>query len=485
MPDIFQELNNLADSDMYPFHMPGHKRNVESTPLKGAFRCDITEIDGFDNLHHEEGIILEAEKRAAMLYGADDTFFLINGSTSGVLAAISATVSRNGKILAARGSHRSFYHAAYLRQLDIEYLPVKMMEEYGIYDGYSRGDVEDALKKADGIEAVFITAPTYEGRCSDVEGIAKACHERGIPLIVDAAHGAHFGFGEGVPESAVHQGADLVINSVHKTLPAMTQTALIHVKGNLVDRQRLKRFLSIYQSSSPSYVLMSSIDLCVKEMEEKGEVFVRNLLKYRGKIKEAAGELDNLCIPDTDILQDPAKVLIFTGNASMTGQELYDILREDYSLQLEMAGEKYALAIITGWDTEEGINRFINALKEIDKRMNQANKEDDTGKAKEKGAPEVTASIPKRALLLHEAWEEETEAVELQECEGRIAGDFVCLYPPGIPLIVPGEVIDKRFLESISEYIALNLNVQGVLTLKNGENKGIIGKRGLLCVKQK
>ncbi len=488
MPDIFQELNLLADSDMYPFHMPGHKRNVESTPLKGAFRCDITEIDGFDNLHHEEGIILEAEKRAAALFGAKETFFLVNGSTSGVLAAISAAVSRNGKILSARGSHRSFYHAAYLRQLDIEYLPAKMMKEYGIFDGFSREDVENALKEAGDVEAVFITSPTYEGRCSDVEGIAKACHERGIPLIVDAAHGAHFGLGEGIPESAVHQGADLVVSSVHKTLPSMTQTALIHLTGSLIDRNKLKKFLSIYQSSSPSYVLMSSIDLCVKEMQENGNEFCLKLLKYREMIQEAAKKLDNLSIPGLDILQDPAKVLIYTGSLAMTGQKLYDILREDYSLQLEMAGEKYALAIITGWDTPEGINRLIAALKEIDQRLIN-NEVDESHNEPPKVAEQEDLGemprIPRRALLLHEAWEEETEAVDLRECEGSIAGDFVCLYPPGIPLIVPGEVIDREFIESISGYIAKNLNVQGVLSLEKGENKGIIGKRGLVCVKQR
>ncbi len=477
MPDIFQELCTLADSDMYPFHMPGHKRNLESTPLKGAFRCDITEIDGFDNLHNEEGLILEAEERAARLYGADATFFLVNGSTAGVLAAVSASVSEKGRILAARGSHKSFYNGAYLRHLDIEYLPIKMMEIYGIFDGYNIEDVEDALSKSTGIEAVFITSPTYEGRCSDVEGIAKVCHERGIPLIVDCAHGAHFGFGEGVPKSPVQLDADIVIMSVHKTLPSMTQTALIHVNSKLVDRQKLKRFLRIYQSSSPSYVLMSSIDLCIREMRDNGKRYIDTLVGYRQMIQEGTKGCKKLRIPDLSELQDPAKVLIYTGNASMTGQQLYDILREDYHLQLEMAGEKYALAIITGWDTKEGIKRLIDAVNEIDGRL----KPDDTLCKKTK----VESYIPERALLLSEAWDSEAEEVELWESEGRIAGDFVNLYPPGIPLIVPGEIIDKAFLENVSRYIAEGLNVQGILELENGENKGIIGKRGILCVKQR
>ena len=289
MPDLYQELIRLAESDMYPFHMPGHKRNCLSTPLEGAFRCDITEIDGFDNLHDEAGIILQAEERANSLYGADKTYFLVNGSTSGVLAAVSTAVHKGGTVLAARASHKSFYHAAYLRDLDIRYLPDNTEKELNIPGRYSAKDVENCL--TDDVEAVFITSPTYEGKCSDIRGIAEACHKRGIALIVDEAHGAHFGFGkeysdakggfEALPKSAVSEGADLVIHSTHKTLPSMTQTALIHVQGNIVDKGLLKRFLRIYQSSSPSYVLMSSIDLCMKEMEEKGDEFVRNLLKYR------------------------------------------------------------------------------------------------------------------------------------------------------------------------------------------------------------
>ncbi len=488
MPDLYQELIKLADSEMYPFHMPGHKRNEQSTPLKGAFRCDITEIDGFDNLHGEEGIILEAEKRAAKLYGSGETFFLINGSTSGVLSAISAAVSFGGTILAGRGSHRSFYHAAYLRHLNIEYLPAKIMDKYGIFDGFSEEDVENALKDTDKkVEAVFITSPTYEGRCSDVEGIAKVCHRRGIPLIVDAAHGAHFGFGDDIPESAVHQGADIVINSVHKTLPAMTQTALIHVQGDIVDKCLLKRFLTIYQSSSPSYVLMSSIDLCIREMQDNSKQYTQALLKYRKMLQDAADLFQNLLIPSTLELQDPAKVLIYTGFTAMTGQKLYDILREDYSLQLEMAGEKYALAIITGWDTDEGIERLIKALKEIDEGYgltpNSTERKSINRRVSEKSSS-TKIQIPQKRLSLYEAWDLESEIVPLEKCAGRIAGGFINLYPPGIPLIVPGEVIDESLIKNIKKYEAENLNVQG-LENKKEENKGIIVKRGFLCVKQK
>ncbi len=485
MPDIYQELNRLAESDMYPLHMPGHKRNLQSTPLQGAFRCDITEIDDFDYLHDEKGIILEAEQRANALYGADYTYFLVNGSTSGVLSAVSAALQEGGAILAARGSHRSFYHAAYLRRLEIEYLKAKMIQPYGIFDGYTAEDVERALDNSKrNIKAVFITSPTYEGRCSDVAGIAAVCHKRGIPLIVDEAHGSHFGLGEGVPQGAVQQGADLVIHSLHKTLPAMTQTALIHLQGDLVDKAVLKRFLGIYQSSSPSYILMSSIDLCINQMQEEGHEYIRRLTQYRELIQTEAQNLKHIRVPGRDELEDPAKVLVYVDPAAMTGQQLYDILREEYHLQLEMAGEKYALAIITGSDREEGIKRLSAALKEIDASLEAREP------AQTQPTPHYDFSakeIPQEALPLWRAWDEEKETVPLKQAAGRIAAGFVNLYPPGIPLIVPGEMITEDLIEDILRYLSLNLNVQGILNGEIRGNKGIIEdkERGIICVKQK
>jgi arginine/lysine/ornithine decarboxylase len=476
MPELYQELVKLSGSDMYPFHMPGHKRNLESTPMKGAFRCDITEIDDFDNLHDEEGIILEAEERANRLYGADKTYFLVNGSSCGVLAALSAAVPENGAVLAARGSHKSFYHAAYLRHLDIHYLPYKINEEYGIPESYRAEDVAAALEK-EKVSAVFITSPTYEGKCSEVGAIAKLCHEKGIPLIVDEAHGAHFGFYQGdedikknsqeefasIPDSSVHQGADIVIHSVHKTLPSMTQTALIHVQGNLVDKALLKRFLRIYQSSSPSYVLMSSIDLAMKEIEQNGKDYFSKLLYFRNKIDKETSKTSYLKVVGRNDIEDAAKVLIFVKKHAMTGQALYDILRKEFRLQLEMAGEYYVLAIITGSDTEEGIDRLIAAVNEIDGRLSEAKEPQETDNL-------FVPTLPEKALSLCEAWDSSKERVRLRDCAGRISAEFINLYPPGIPIVAPGEVISQQIAEELNTFIKRHMNLQGVEALDDGEN---------------
>ncbi|WP_242952214.1 aminotransferase class I/II-fold pyridoxal phosphate-dependent enzyme [Butyrivibrio sp. YAB3001] len=481
--------------------MPGHKRNIESTPMKGAFRCDITEIDGFDNLHDESGIILEAEKRANSIYGSEETYFLINGSTCGVLSAVSAVMNEGETILAARGCHKSFYNAAYIKNLNIKFLPYKLNCKYGIPEVYNAQEI--AVCITDDVKAVFITSPTYEGKCSDLRGIAKICHEHGIPLIVDGAHGAHFGFkcknelannGDAfykqLPESAIEQGADIVIHSLHKTLPSMTQTALLHIQGKLVDRDRVKRFLRIYQTSSPSYILMASIDLCIKYIMENESEFVVRLIKIRNKLQFALKDCVNIEIPGKNIINDPAKVVIYVKNGAITGQRLYDILRERYNLQMEMAGEKFALAIITGWDTDDGIERLINAIKEIDatisesysgkhKTGNQDNKSDiqnefttDENLSNRKNV--IISDLPDKKMNIKEAWDSEKEVVDLESAQGHISGEFVNLYPPGIPILVPGEVISGSILEEIKQYLINNMNVQGLLD-----------RKGFLCVKQK
>lgn len=484
MHDLYHELIKLAESDNYPLHMPGHKRNSMSTPFEGAFRCDITEIDGFDNLHDESGLILDAERRANKLYGAKETFFLVNGSTSGVLSAVSTAASMGGTILAARGSHKALYHAAYIRNLDIKYLPYKINTELEIPEAYTAEDIRPYLSKD--IAAVFITSPTYEGKCSDIAEIAALCHEKNIPLIVDAAHGAHFGFGSAsdtdrsektskdyasVPESAATQGADIVIHSVHKTLPSMTQTALIHINGELIDRNLLKRYLRIYQSSSPSYILMASIEQCMEEMEKNGAEYIDKLLGYRNYLVAETAALRNIRIPGPDEIDDPCKVLITDASGTMTGQEIYDILRTEYALQLEMAGTRTALAIITGSDTKDGIERLIAALKDIDtkieetKQSNIERKKGNLFENPDRAEAIKTREIPPCKIKLSEAWDGMFEEISIDNAEGRISAEFINLYPPGIPIIVPGEMFTEEIVAEIKNCDDKNLNLQGIINI--------------------
>ena len=267
---LFDKLNQYATEDYYPWHMPGHKRNLELMKNFNPYAIDITEIDGFDNLHNAEDVILDSMNRAARLYHSKHTFYLVNGSTSGILTGISGCTNKGDKILMARNCHKAAYHAVLLNELEPVYLYPQYDDKKGIQCGYSAKYIKRMLIKNPDVSLIVLTSPTYEGVISEIGEICELAHERNIPVLVDEAHGAHFAFHEAFPTSAVDLGADVVIQSVHKTLPAFTQTALLHVNSNLADLDRIKTYSSIYQTSSPSYVLMAGIDKCIDMIEKEG-----------------------------------------------------------------------------------------------------------------------------------------------------------------------------------------------------------------------
>ena len=239
MERLYDKLKAYSESDFYAFHMPGHKRNKTLLGIELPYDLDITEIDGFDDLHHADGILKEEQERAARVFGAEESHFLVNGSTVGILSAIAGVTNKGDQILVARNCHKSVYHAIYMNELNPVYLYPRFDSELQLNIEISAEDVRRALNRYPQIRAVMMVSPTYDGIVSDVAEIAKAAHEKGLPLIVDEAHGAHFGFDPYFPKSANIYGADLVINSLHKTLPALTQTALLHVNGEMVKRRKV------------------------------------------------------------------------------------------------------------------------------------------------------------------------------------------------------------------------------------------------------
>ncbi len=478
MEHLFKKLWENGESDFYPYHMPGHKRHAWGQLPETLAKLDITEIDGFDNLHQPEGILDRLQKKAAQLYGAEESFYLVNGSTAGILSAVSCALPAGGHILMCRNCHKSAYHAAYLRNLTISYLYPQVCEEYDIFDAVTAGQVQDALDREPDVGAVLIVSPTYEGRISDVRAIARAVHNKGIPLIVDEAHGAHLGLAEGLALNSCQAGADLVIHSVHKTLPALTQTALLHVNGSLVDRDYLKRFLHIYQSSSPSYILMASIDNALSYVERGGGRAFERFRKRFALMRERLSACKCLRFPPADPeRQDVGKLVISVKGTiykepllkgalaqeanpqeiPLDGKRLYDILREEYHLQPEMAVGSYVLAMFTVGDSEEGYSRMEQALLEIDGRLRRR-----TGV---KGAdlflyrPQETVD---RALPLGTAWETETEIVDLGDSVGRYAGEFINLYPPGVPVLAPGEPVTEDVCKNLRACVEQGLTVQGI-----------------------
>lgn len=558
MKNLYDELKAYADSDYYGFHMPGHKRNRDVTGAELPYEIDITEIEGFDDLHHAGGILKQAQERAAKVFHAEESCFLVNGSTAGILSAILGCTQRGDRILVARNCHKSVYHAIYMNELE----PVYLYPEYkecGVNGAVSPEEVRQILqqdlsgedeKKEAGhgtIRAVVITSPTYDGIVSDIGLIAGIVHSYKIPLIVDEAHGAHFGFHPYFPENANTKGADVVIHSIHKTLPSLTQTALIHMNGALADRERIKRYLHIVQTSSPSYVLMAGMDACIglldsTKMEPLFENYVRLLRGVRGKLGKMRylhlvdlEETKEICrISSGYILQDYSKILISVKDTKYSGKQLYDRLLQEYHLQMEMAAGSYVLAMTSAADTEEGFARLVEALLRIDEELDGEDGEFSPlsltkacgrgehgtrkesrvyseSRRQEKCGTQIQFALPRLERIYSSAQmdrivyeistarqnvkrgelfsshnsksskyvcteKKQTENEEIQTkteegriemlrwelCAGVVSTEYAYLYPPGIPLIVPGERISEEVIALLKEYKKMGFRIEGL-----------------------
>lgn len=457
MSNLYKALLDYQASGAYPFHMPGHKRNKDG--FVNPFFVDITEIEGFDNLHHAEGILKEAQERAAYLYGSEKCYFLVNGSTCGILSAISACTRKGGRILMARNCHKAAYHGALLEELNVVYMYPQVERELGINGGIQPDDVENSLKENADIQAVFITSPTFDGVVSDVGKIAEIVHGYGIPLIVDEAHGAHFGFHSYFPVSSIKLGADIVIHSLHKTLPSLTQTALLHLNGSLADQERVERYLGIYQTSSPSYVLMAGMDECIRLISDQKYKIFERFSKELKEFYRCALNLKHIRVAGKEQIGrsgiydfDPSKLILSVRGMNMDGNELARILREKYQLELEMAAGSYALALTSIADSGQGFVRLKQALEEID-----------AGLTKSRDISLCDAVTKNKTVCrISDALNRERETVELERAAGRISGEFIYLYPPGIPLIVPGERIEQEVISNILKYRDRGYSVQGL-----------------------
>ena len=455
MGNLLKKLEEYYNKDYLPMHMPGHKRNVKLLGEKLPYKIDITEISGFDDLHHANGLIKNIENKARKIYGSKRSFILVNGSTCGILAGIRSVVNFGDKVLVARNSHKSVYNAIELNNLDAIYISSKV-NRYGIDENIDVKEVEEILKENKDIKLVVITSPTYEGIISNISSIVSIAHKYNIPVLVDEAHGAHLSFMENLcNKEALNSGADIVIQSLHKTLPALTGTALLHIQGDLVKEEDVARELSIFETSSPSYILMSSIEECLDIISSKGKELFK---KYENNLKYFYNEtrkLQKLKILGNEIenkeYYDFGKIVIITKNTNITGKELSDILRKEYKIELEMSSIDYALAMTSICDTKENFIRLLNALEEIDKKLE--NKEEKENK--------IEIVLPEKKMNILDAIKNNnSKYLNYKETEGKISKEYIWVYPPGIPLITPGEVINKEIIKKINEYQKANIEVR-------------------------
>lgn len=444
-----------------PMHMPGHKRNTDMADYLVTLAADrdVTELPDFDDLHHASGILHDSMKLASKLYGADHTYFLINGSTCGNISGIMATAGHGGKVIVGRNCHRSIYHGMQICQNDPYFLYPEVEALTGAHSAVDPQMVKKALQACPDAKLVAITSPTFEGVVSDVKAICEIAHSYGVPVMVDEAHGAHFGFGYGFPQSAVTQGADIIIQSLHKTLPSLTQTALIHVNDGFVDHTKVAYALAMIESSSPSYVLMSSIDGCIHLLDEKGpelfEAWQKNLEYFYDKIKDLKRLhlMTKKDIPACAVALDPSKIVICTSKAGMSGVDLMTLLREKYHIEGEMASERYVNLMCGLGDTKATYDAVADALIDIDECLEEIEHPKTIGRS-------IYPDPMEAKMPAYKAMVADREGVSIEQSIGRISAEYVWAYPPGVPLFIPGECIDENCTKLFSAYEANKIKLR-------------------------
>ncbi len=437
---LTQNLEDYVRGDTIPFHMPGHKRNMREFPWLASLggKMDITEIFGFDNLNEPEDFFEEAQCRAAKLWGAQKSRLLVNGSTGGILAAVRGVLKPGESALVARNCHKSVYHAMEICGASLHYIFPAWIDEPGIWGEVTAESVELALEKNSQIRLLVITSPTYEGICSDIASIAQVCRKKNVVFLVDEAHGAHLCF-SGFPVGAVKSGADLVVQSLHKTLPSLTQTAILHMNREDLAEEVIRN-VGMFQSSSPSYLLSASMEGCIRYLWEEGEkAFGRWNHLLQQFYRECSG-LEKLHVYQPEgkpERKDPSKILITLSRCSANGTWLAEELRTKYHLEMEMSGADYVLAMTGMGETKENLVRLREALYAID------------GELKEETSARISSPpmiLPETICSLQQVREEERESLPREEAKGRICAEYVWAYPPGIPLLLPGERISRETL---------------------------------------
>jgi len=449
------------------FHMPGHKRGRGVHPDfkaflgENVFLLDLTEVQGVDYLHKPTGILREAMDLLADAYGAKESFFLVNGSTVGNQAALMAVGGPGKKILIARNSHRSVVGGLILNGSIPVYLPVNVDPELGITTSVSPEVLREYLDKND-VDAVFLTNPNYYGVSGNIRELVDIVHEHGLPIVVDEAHGAHFHFHQALPLSAVDAGADLVVQSTHKTLSSMTQSSWMHMNGDLVDVELLKAALRTLQSSSPNYVLMASLDVARMQMATEGAELLSSALNVAQYLREAINEIPGLqCFGRERVGKygifdvDLTKITITVLGLGLTGYKVEQLLNDELGVEVELSDPNNILAFVTIGDDYDNADKLIKAMSNLSERF--------FGKLPplETAAVHTFPVLPEVVLTPREAFFAEKKVVPFSEAVGAISAESVVLYPPGIPVIAPGERITEESFDYVMKRKEEGAEVQG------------------------
>ena len=458
-------MKAYAASGALAFHTPGHKQGLGAHPLLRALvteeglREEVSLADELDDLHRPEGCLKEAQDKAARLWGADEAFFSVNGTTGAIHAMLMAALSPGDEVIVPRNVHRSVVGGLILSGARPVYVTPETDDALGIAHGMTAEAVRRALEEHPSARAVTAVYPTYYGVASDLREIAAAAHEKGLPLLVDEAHGAHLRFSEELPPDALSCGADLVAQSTHKLLGAMTQASVLFRKGGRVSPERVRRAASMLSTTSPNYLLMASIDIARLQMEEEGEMRVGRAVRLSEELRAAVNGLPGLWCFGRERMGKPGaasfdvtKLTVNVSGLGLSGEEAFRFLR-GLKIQAELADARNVLFIVSAADTEKETECLLEALTALSREY-----------ADRRGASCVSVPAPPTlptALSPREAFFAERESVPLLQAVGRVAAEEVAFYPPGIPAVVPGERITEEAVAYLREMARMGLKVTG------------------------
>ncbi|GGI17837.1 aminotransferase class I/II-fold pyridoxal phosphate-dependent enzyme [Gottfriedia solisilvae] len=464
---LFTALVEHAQKNPIQFHIPGHKKGMGiDTEFKefigeNALAIDLINIAPLDDLHQPKGIIKHAQSLAAEAFGADYTFFSIQGTSGAIMTMVMSVCGPGDKIIVPRNVHKSIMSGIIFSGAIPIFIHPEVDPTLGISHGVTPDSIEKALIEHPDTKAVLVINPTYFGISGDLKKIVDIAHARDIPVLVDEAHGAHIHFHDELPLSAMQVGADMAATSVHKLGGSMTQSSILNVQGNLVSPSHIQTTLSMLTTTSTSYLLLSSLDVARRQLVTEGKYLLEKTINMAERTRAKINQIDNLSCVGREILDsnaifalDPTKLLISVKELGITGHDAEKWLREKFNIEVELSDLYNILCIITPGDTEGDVSKLVNALNDLSITFR------DQDLLKE-AAPVLLPTIPKLLLTPRDAFYADTEIIPFDESVGRIIAEFVMVYPPGIPIFIPGEMITEENLVYIKKNIEAGLPVQG------------------------
>lgn len=466
---IYDALKHLIEAETIPFDVPGHKRGKGNKLLQEflgerACKFDVNSSKSIDNAMHPVGVIREAEQLMADAFGSDEAFLMVNGTTSAVQAMIMAACKEGEKIILPRNVHKSAINALIISGAIPVYINPGINHQLGISLGISIEDVKQTIEENPDAKAIFIINPTYYGICSNIKEIVKIAHEYEMLVLVDEAHGTHFYFGDNSPFGGIQLGADMCALSMHKTGGSLTQSSVLLVQNKYINPHYVRSIINITQTTSSSYLLLTSLDLSRKQLVENGSEMVNNCVKLAEYAREKIDEIGGYIIFSKDLINgntiaglDVTKLSINVSNIGLSGFEIGEILREEYKILIEYGDANNFMCVISLGDTIESINKLVEALKDI-KEKYQSDKIE---------VPKLEFIVPEVSITPREAFYARKIPVLFKESENLVSGEFVMCYPPGIPVIAPGEIISKEAINYILYSKAKGSLVTGTEDLTN------------------